>query len=71
MAKKKGKKIAAETFEKRPKEEYEVRQMQDVPAGEVDAFIVEEQRTNPRFLYAYKVPEGDGEFTLILVYRRA
>ena len=53
------------------KEQYEVRQIENVPEDEVDALIVEEQQTNPRFLFARAIPEGDGEFTVILVYRRA
>jgi hypothetical protein len=53
-----------------PKDQYDIVQIENVLPDEADRIIVTEQRTNPLFLYGQKIPEGDGEFTLILVYRR-
>lgn len=69
---KKERKVATKTSvaEKPSKELYEVRHIENVSPDEVDQLIVEEQQTNPRFLWAEKLPEGDGEYTVVLVYRR-
>lgn len=60
--------IKPEASESAPKRGFKVVQLENVAAKDKDDVIFAEQG-NPRYISHQVFPEGDGEFTIVFVYR--
>jgi hypothetical protein len=58
------------TRETLARESFRTIQIQNVPADEVQSVIAEERATRD-VVSAHALPESDGEFTVVIVYRTA